>query len=120
MVRTIHLGLAEHPQNITSSTEGHSIGWWEDETLVVDTIGLSPNTIIPIQEIMHSAQMHVVERYRYDSEGQRLFRSYIVEDPLYFVSTYASEDMMGISAKPWESYGCLEFAGDNNRRLEDR
>ncbi|TDJ43809.1 MAG: hypothetical protein E2O51_07515 [Gammaproteobacteria bacterium] len=103
MVRTIHLELAEHPQNITSSTEGHS-----------------PNTIIPIQEIMHSAQMHVVERYRYDSEGQRLFRSYIVEDPLYFVSTYANEDMMGISAKPWESYGCLEFAGDNNRRLEDR
>jgi len=28
--------------------------------------------------------------------------------------------MMGISAKPWESYGCLELAGDNNRRLEDR
>ncbi len=118
LVRTIHLGFAEHPEGITPSTEGHSIGRWEDDTLVVDTIGFSPNTIIPIQEIMHSDQLHVVERYRYDSESQRLFRSYIVEDPLYFTSTYASEDMMGISATAWESYGCLELAGDNNRRPE--
>ncbi len=41
-----------------------------------------------------------------------------MEDPLYFTSTYASEDMMGISAKAWEPYGCLELAGDNNRRPE--
>ena len=64
--------------------------------------------------------MHIVERYRYDGEAQRLVRSYVVEDPLYFVRTYASEDMMGISAKPWEPYGCLELAGDNNQRPEYR
>ena len=98
MVRTVHLGKSEHPTDIVPSTEEHSIGWWEDDTLVVDTIGFLPNTIIPIQEVMHSDQLHVVERYRYDSGSQRLVRSYVVEDPLYFVSAYASEDMMGISA----------------------
>ncbi len=120
MVRTVYLNISAHPEVIAPSTEGHSIGWWEDDTLVIDTIGFSPNTMIPIQEIMHSDQMHIVERYRYDGEAQRLVRSYVVEDPLYFVRTYASEDMMGISAKPWEPYGCLELAGDNNQRLEDR
>ena len=120
MVRTVHLNISTHPEDIAPSTEGHSIGWWENDTLVIDTIGFSPNTMIPIQEIMHSDQMHIVERYRYDGDAQRLFRSYVAEDPLYFVSTYASQDMMGISAIPWESYGCLELAGDNNRRPEDR
>jgi hypothetical protein len=120
MVRTIHLSISAHPDGIAPSTEGHSIGWWEDQTLIVDTVGFSPNTITPIQEVMHSDQMHVVERFRYDGETQRLIRSYVVEDPLYFVNTYASEDMMGVSATPWESYGCLELAGDNNRRPEER
>ncbi len=119
LVRTIHLDVSEHPDDLAPSTQGHSFGWWEDDTLVVDSIGFAPNTIIPIQEIMHSDQIHVVERYRIDSESQRLYRSYTVEDPLYFVSTYASEDMMGVSATPWEPYGCLELAGDNNRRPED-
>ncbi len=120
LVRTIHLSVSEHPDEIAPSTEGHSIGWWEDDTLVVDTIGFSPNTINPLEEIMHSDQMHIVERDRYDSQSQRLIRSYVVEDPLYFVSTYASEDIMGVSAVPWEPYECVELAGDNNRRPEDR
>ena len=120
LVRTIHLNGSEHPNNNTMSTEGHSIGWWENDTLVVDTVGFSPNTMIPIREIMHSDQMHIVERYQYDSESERLLRSYVVEDPEYFVTSYASEDMMGISAKPWEPYDCVELAGDNNRRAPDR
>ena len=86
MVRTVHLNISTHPEDIAPSTEGHSIGWWENDTLVIDTIGFSPNTMNPIQEIMHSDQMHIMERYRYDGDAQRLFRSYVVEDPLYFVS----------------------------------
>ncbi len=111
--------MPTRPQNNAAGqlASDRSIGWWEDDTLVVDTIGFLPNTIIPIQEVMHSDQLHVVERYRYDIGSQRLVRSYTVEGPLYFVSTYASEDMMGISAAAGESYGCLEHAGDTNRRL---
>lgn len=71
MVQTVHLGTSEHPTDIVPSTEGHSIGWWEGDTLVVDTVGFSPNTMIPIREIMHSHQMHIVERFRYDQETER-------------------------------------------------
>ena len=86
---------------------------------MVDTVGFSPNAMIPIREIMHSHQMHIVERFRSDPETERLDRSYVVEDPLYFVGPYASEDMMGFSAQLPEPYGCLELAGDNNLRAED-
>ncbi len=39
IVRTIHLDMDSHPENITPSLAGHSIGKWEGDTLVVDTIG---------------------------------------------------------------------------------
>ena len=117
LVRTIHLGLAEHPQDLTPSTEGHSIGHWEGDTLVVDTVGFSSNAMIPIQEILHSDQMHIVERFRIDYESERLIRSYVVEDP-WFTSAYASQDLMAPSAKPLEPYNCVELAGENNIRPE--
>ena len=37
--RTIYLDMTEHPQNIILSRAGHSIGYWEDDVFVVDTIG---------------------------------------------------------------------------------
>ena len=117
LVRTIHLGLAEHPQDLTPSTEGHSIGHWEGDTLVVDTVGFSSNAMIPIQEILHSDQMHIVERFRIDYESERLIRSYVVEDP-WFTSAYANQDLMAPSAKPLEPYNCVELAGENNIRPE--
>ena len=117
LVRTIHLGLSEHPADLTPSTEGHSIGRWEGDTLVVDTVGFSPNAMIPIQEILHSDRMHIVERFRVDYETERLIRAYVVEDA-YFTGPYASQDVMAPSARPIEPYDCVELAGENNIRPE--
>lgn len=43
---------------------GHSVGRWQGDTLVVDTIGLTDRTTLDEVGIPHSAELRVVERYR--------------------------------------------------------
>src|SRR5262249_45144930 len=43
--RTIDMNVPNHPANIKPSRAGHSIGRWESDVLVVDTIGFSPGVL---------------------------------------------------------------------------
>ena len=89
-VRTVRLNAREHAKNITPSTAGDSIGKWEGDVLVVDTIGLKPSVLIPIIGLMHSGQMHVVERFSVDNTAGTLQRNYWAEDPLYLKTPYSA------------------------------
>jgi len=64
-VRHVHLN-ARHPDGLTPSWQGHSVGWYEGDTLVVDTIGIkvAPLSMVDPFGTPHSRALHVVERYR--------------------------------------------------------
>lgn len=115
-VRTIHLGMNEHPANIEPSRGGHSIGSWEGDTLVVDTIGFTSGVLHPLNGTPHSDQMHTVEKISYDAESKSLKRDYLITDPLYLNKPYSGSDSQNISAQAYEPYNCTELSGDNNRR----
>ncbi len=115
-VRVVYLDMEVHPADITPSTGGHSIGWWEGETLVVDTVGFEQGILLPRDGTSHSDQMHLVERFSFDAEESVLFRNYRIEDPRFLVSPVDGQDVMGFSVAPYEPYGCLELSGDNNIR----
>ena len=115
-VRTIHMNMTEHPKKITPSTGGHSIGKWEGDVLVVDTIGFLPGVLIPLSGLMHSDQLHVVERFSVDNSAGTLTREYRGEDPLYLQAAYTGKDVQSLSAKPYTSYNCVELSGKNNIR----
>ncbi|HEY5622852.1 MAG TPA: DUF6152 family protein, partial [Gammaproteobacteria bacterium] len=57
IVRAIHLDMAEHPAEITPSKAGHSIGHWEGDTLVVDTVGFEPGYLNTRTGTMYSEQL---------------------------------------------------------------
>ena len=116
LVRTIHMNMSEHPKKITPSRAGHSIGKWEGDTLVVDTVGFSPGVLIPIIGVMYSDQMHIVERFTFDEKANTLTRAYRGEDPLYLKAPYTGQDMMAISDEPYVPYNCVELSGKNNIR----
>ena len=44
MERVVHLDQDEHPADVAPSLMGHSIGRWEGETLVIDTVAFSPSS----------------------------------------------------------------------------
>jgi len=115
-VRTVHMNLPEHPKKITPSRGGHSIGAWDGDVLVVDTVGFSPGVLIPIIGVMYSDQMHIVERFTFDPNAKTLTREYRAEDPLYLKGPYTGRDVMMFSDEPYVPYNCVELSGTNNIR----
>jgi len=105
--RRIHIGMTEHPDNLTLSYAGHSIGNWEGDTLVVDTIGFEPGVLSP--PTRSSDQMHIVERFSLDRENMALKREYTVTDPVYLAQPYESYDVMYLSDVPFEAQECVEM-----------
>jgi hypothetical protein len=92
--RTIYLDGRKHPDMDTfdNTTVGNSIGHWEGDTLVVDTVGFSDKgiTTIPGGGI-RTPDSHLVERYRLVDSGKRLLVTFTWTDPKVFTKphTYA-------------------------------
>lgn len=116
LVRTIHLDVSSHPETVTPSIAGHSIGRWEDDVLVVDTVGFMPRVLIPRIPLMTSDRMHVVERFAYDEETRTLTRDYVATDPLYLSEPLRGRDVSDIAAEPYRPFNCVDLSGENNRR----
>ena len=83
-VRHIHL-TDKHSQNIKPSWYGESIGHYEGDTLVVDTIGIDDRSWVDGFGTPHTKQLHVVERFRRSENGAVLEASVRVEDPGAFM-----------------------------------
>lgn len=116
IVRTIHLDMDEHPDDIVPSRAGHSIGRWEDETLVVDTVGFSEGFLV-VGRVVHSEQLHVTERFTYDATTQSLTREYSAVDPGMFTGAYSGQDVVFASDVPFEPYDCVELKDDYIQEL---
>jgi hypothetical protein len=63
-VRHIFIDGRKHPDDLTPTYNGHSIGHWEGDTLVVDTIGMNGKLWLDRLGHPESDQMHIVERIR--------------------------------------------------------
>lgn len=63
-VRHIYTDGRPHPEDPDPTFMGHSIGHWEDDTLVIDTVGFTPDTPLSGGGVKHSEKMHIVERIR--------------------------------------------------------
>jgi len=64
-VRHVRLNQ-QHPTHITPSWYGDSVGYYEGDTLIIDTIGIKigPFAMVDLYGTPHSPSLHVVERYR--------------------------------------------------------
>jgi hypothetical protein len=102
--RTIHMGLTAHPARIEPSHTGHSIGRWEADVLVVDTVGFEAGALTRV--LPHSEQLHLVERFSLDTESWALTREFTAEDSAYFAEPYTGYDTVYPSNVPYEPSRC--------------
>jgi len=73
-------GRAHTPlQDLDGTWKGESVGHWEDDTLVVDTIGFNDSSWLDIGGYFHSENLHVIERIRRD--GDDLIWQTTIDDP---------------------------------------
>jgi hypothetical protein len=91
--RLIYLDGRPHPADLETSYMGHSIGHWEGNTLVVDTIGLNDDTWLGGDvggrhqyTSIHSDKEHVIERYT--RNGDEFTVETTVEDPVMFTKPW--------------------------------
>src|SRR5688572_4593100 len=108
LTRTVYLNLTAHPANIKPSRAGHSIGRWEGDTLVVDTVGFAPGSLAG--NLPHSDKLHVVERFTLNPTTLELTRSIVAEDPLYFEDKYVDSDSVLPADAPFKVEACKELA----------
>ena len=104
--RTVHMTGA-HPANITPSADGHSIGKWENDVLVVDTVGFLPGTLVGTTP--NSAKLHVVERFSLDPANNTLKREVQADDSLYWTAGFTNSTTMIVSNVPYAAEKCEDL-----------
>jgi hypothetical protein len=88
-VRHIYMDVP-HTKNPKPSWYGESVGRYEGDTLVVDTIGFNDKTFVDGYRTPHTNKLHVVERFRVINGGKGLDVSFTVDDPGTFYKPWGA------------------------------
>jgi hypothetical protein len=103
----------KHPEDPDLVFHGHSIGHWEGDTLVVDTVGLAPQNRLA-QGVGHSEKLRITERIRkVDADWMEIETT--LDDPEVFTEPYKSTTSFRHLDDELREYVCLE----NNRDAAD-
>lgn len=82
-VRWIYTDGRQHPaaEDLILTYNGHSIGHWEGETLVVDTVGFTDERHFVSEGVPAGTKLHVVERMSLSEDGDTLSIEFAMTDP---------------------------------------
>ena len=124
LLRTINLDQTEHPEDLESSQMGHSYGYWEDDSLIVETAGFTRQWLYQIAgpdreldgHVISSDQLTLRERISHDEKNDQLIVEYWAEDPEYWQEGFSGTYRLSRSDQPYQEYNCIELGGDNNLR----
>jgi len=88
--RIVYTDGRNHPKDLDTSYMGHSIGHWDGDTLVVDTVGLNDETWLGGGKFttIHSDKEHVIERIT--RKGNQLTYQATVEDPIMLTKPWVT------------------------------
>jgi len=113
-VRRIYMNTPQLPMgDVPPGYYGRSVGRWDGDTLVVDTIGIKP-TVPAYQNMPHSDQMRISERLRLITKDI-LHDTITLDDPIVLEKpvTYT------LAYRRMPGYEMVEFVCDNNREYID-
>ncbi len=113
-VRQIFMDGRAHPEDITPTYMGNSIGKWDGDTLVVDTVGFNDKTWLDRDGHPHSDQLHVIERFhRVDRDNMTIDIN--IEDPKVLVKPWKTQ--LNFQLKP--DWDIMELVCTDNGAFEN-
>jgi hypothetical protein len=104
-VRHIYMNVP-HTKNPGHTWYGESVGHFEGDELVVDTVGLNDKTFVDNYRTPHTDQIHVVERFKVLNGGKTLQSTVNVEDPGAFNTPWSAVQRWKRISRPLEEYLC--------------
>ena len=112
-IRRIYLNVT-HSKDVKPSWYGESVGHYENgDTLVIDTIGISPKSFVDNYRTPHTDQLHVVERWKLAADGQTVGVLVFVEDPGAFTMPWSAvQRWRRVENAPISTAACNENNGD--------
>jgi hypothetical protein len=113
--RIIYMDGRPHPADFDPSFHGHSIGHWEGQTLVIDTIGIKGKNMQIEPHIPFTSQMHVVERWT-PAGPDKIKVDIVMTDPGTLTEPWKVSGFMG-RQKDWDLYEAV--CSENNRIVQD-
>jgi hypothetical protein len=81
--RVIYMDGRKHPPATETFLQGHSIGHWEGDTLIVETANFKEHLMGFSVALPSSTQKRLTERFRLSPDRKSLIYSGIIEDPVY-------------------------------------
>ena len=106
-VRHIRLNAA-HAANPKPSWYGDSVGHYEGDTLVVDTIGLNDKTFLDNYRTPHTDKLHVTERWHMIEDGKKLEILLTIDDPGTFNQPFQELRQYDRVRRAWVEDICSE------------
>ena len=115
--REIHMDGREHPSAdaLNPTYFGHSVGRWEGDTLVIDTVGYNEKTWLDFNGHMHTDQLHTVERITRPYKEVLHYEADIDDPGAYSAPWTVQWDIAWIEGQELQDYVCQE----NNKFLLD-
>jgi hypothetical protein len=113
-IRRVYLDVP-HSTNPKPSWYGESVGHYEGDTLVIDTIGQNDKSFVDVYRTPHTESLHVTERWRIVDGGRAMEATFTVDDP-------------GAFSQPWSGMRryrrvqqemAEEICAENNQHLFD-
>jgi hypothetical protein len=106
--RTIHTDGRTHPAVVEPSYYGHSIGRWEGDTLVVDTVGFNERFWFDRSGLPHTNQLRTVERFtRLDLDTLRY--ELTIDDPGAYTAPFTGRiDLLSEADSELFEYVCQQ------------
>ena len=113
-IRQIYIDGRKHPEDVNPSWMGDSVGHWEGDTLVVDTIGFNDKTWIDSDGHPHSDQLHVVERIHRTSHDT-MIDDMTIEDPKAYTKPWVSRSVFELKA----GWSLMEYVCEDSDTFND-
>ena len=102
--RQIFMDGRKHPEYLDPTWFGHSIGWWEGDTLVIDTVGFNDKSWYDNRGTPHTEQLHTIERWTRLDLG-RMENKVTIDDP----GTYSMPFVVTITATQTPGDEVMEY-----------
>jgi hypothetical protein len=115
--REIHMDGRElpDPEELTPTYFGYSVGRWEDDTLVIDTVGYNEKTWLNFGGYMHTDELRTVERFTRPDRGTLHYEATLIDPGAYSEPWTIAWDIEWIEGAELAEYICQE----NNQFLID-